>query len=205
MHSDTRAAVLAAIRAEVATDPASRGYASKTAAEIVALMNAPVVIAQAPHHRDVSISDVEGYLRARFLVTQLRAWAAAAARGTAKMAADELLDIIASPRLSMFTTSTDTGRANVLGLFAALVAATGGIVTQTHLDELTAMTLAPAGLPVTEPPRWVAVIDGISAAPTPGEPIGQTDDGKPIPHPGYAGPPNAATEALIEEARGNGW
>jgi hypothetical protein len=46
MHTDTRALLLAAIRAEVQGDPTSRGYANKTPAEIAALMNAPVVVAQ---------------------------------------------------------------------------------------------------------------------------------------------------------------
>lgn len=186
MHADTRAALLAAIRAEMAADPSQRGYQGKTASQIAALMNAPIVVTPPTAYRDVPISDVEGYLRARLLVTQLRAWAGTAPAGTAKMAADELLDIIASPRLSLFTTSTDTGRANVLGLFAALVSATAGIITQTHLDDLAAMTVAPSGPPVTEPSRWAAVTSGISG-------VGN-----------LPGPPNAATEALIEEAVNGG-
>lgn len=186
MHPDTATALLAAIRAEVQADPSQRGYAGKSAGQIAALMNAPIVVAPPTAYRDVSISDVEGYLHARLLVTQLRAWAGSAAPGTAKMAADELLDIIASPRLSLFTTSTDTGRANVLGLFATLVSATGGIITQTHLTELTAMTVAPSGASVIEPARWGAVIDGIGG-------VGNDP-----------GPPNAATVALIEEALNGG-
>jgi hypothetical protein len=186
MHPETLAALLAAIRAELQADPSQRGYAGKSATEIAALMNAPIVVAPPTAHRDVSISDVEGYLRARLLVTQLRAWAGSAPSGTAKMAADELLDIIASPRLSLFTTSTEAGRANVLGLFATLVSATGGIITQTHLAELTAMTVAPSGASVTEAPRWAVVAEGIGG-------VGN-----------LPGPPNAATEELIAEAVNGG-
>jgi hypothetical protein len=165
MHPDILAAVLAAIRAEVENDPTGRGYEGQTAAEIATRLNAPIVTAAPPAYRDVSISDVEGYLRARLLVTQLRTWAATAEPGTAKMAALEMLDIIASPRLTNFTTGTEAGRANVLGLFAVLVAATGGIVTQTHLDELTAMTLSPASPAVEMAPRWSMVIEGQPGAP----------------------------------------
>lgn len=150
------AALKTAIAAEIQSDPAT--YAGKTAAEIAALMNAPVVVAAPSAHKDVTISDVEGYLRARLILAQLRPWAAVAASGTAKLAALELLDIIASPRLARFTTSTDTGRANILGLFATLVAATGGIVTQQHYDDLAAMTVDPVGAPIMRHPRWVDVM-----------------------------------------------
>jgi hypothetical protein len=176
MHVDAIAALLAAIRAEVQADETQRGYLGKTAGEVAALMAASIVTPAPPRYRDVSISDVEGYLRARLLVTRLRTWATAAPADTAKEAALELLDIIASPRLSKFTTSTDTGRANVLGLFAALVAATGGVVTQQHHDDLAAMTVAPPDPPTVLPSRWSVVIEGISGA------------------------PNSPTEALIAEA-----
>ncbi len=181
MHADTKTALLAAIRAEVQADPSELGYAGKSAGEVAALMDAPVTMIAPTAHRDVSISDVEGYLRARLILAQLRPWAEAAPAGAAKLAALELLDIIASPRLSRFTTSTESGRANLLGLFATLVAATGGIVTQQHIDDLTAMTVE-QGAATTGPPRWLAVIDGIS---------GVAND---------PGPPNAADEALIQEA-----
>jgi hypothetical protein len=153
-----------AIATEIQTDPAARGYAGKAAAEIAALMAAPVETQGPTQHRDVSISDVEGYLRARLLVTRLRKWVAADPGGTAQMAAEELLDIIASPRLAMFTTSTEAGRSNILGLFAALVAATGGIVTQQHHDELAAMTLKPP-MPGFAPSRWAVLIEGRGGAP----------------------------------------
>jgi hypothetical protein len=209
MHPDTKALLLAAIRAEVQADadrPSPIGYANKSAAEIAALMNAPVVVAQPATHRDVSISDVRGYLEARLVLVRLEDWIAdpATPKGSARDAARTLLRVTSAPGLADFKTKTEGGRANILGLFALLVSAGAGGLTQTHYNEIAAMTLAPAGPPVVEPARWGAVIDGISAAATPAEPIGQTEDGKPIPHPGYAGPPNAATEALVQEAINGG-
>lgn len=174
MHPDTLAAVLAALRAELQAPE----YAGKTAAEIVAILNAPAAPASA--YRDVSISDVEGYLRARLLVTRLRAWEATAPDGLAREAAREFLGIIASPRLSNFTTSTPSGRANILGLFATFVAVGAGGITQQHAGDLAAMTLAPGG--ADGPARWAHVIDGIGGVGT------------------DPGPPNAATEDLVTEA-----
>lgn len=179
MGPEALALLQARIRAEVQANPAT--YSGKSAAEIAALMSAPVVVAAPAAHRDVSISDVEGYLRARLILAQLRPWTEAAPAGTAKLAALELLDIIASPRLSRFTTSTDTGRANILGLFAVLVAATGGIVTQQHYDDLAAMTVDPAGAPVTRHPRWVDVMLS-------------------LPPEAAAGLPNEVTPEMIAEA-----
>lgn len=182
MHPDTLALLQAAIRAEVQADPTARGYAGQGATEIAALMNAPIVVQPAATFRDVSISDVEGYLRARLLVTRLRAWAATADLGVPKDAALELLDIIASPRLANFSTGTLSGRTNILGMFALLVqAGAGGLVAQ-NLTDLTAMTAAPAGADITEPSRWQFVIDGISGVD------------------GMAGPPNGPDETLIAEA-----
>jgi hypothetical protein len=182
MHADTLAALLAALRAELAADPAQRGYADQDAAAVTALLNAPIVTQAPPGHRDVLISDVEGYLRARLLVVGLREWAAMAEPSLARSAARELLDIIASPRLSVFLTSQPAGRANILGLFAQLAAVGAGGITAGHLADMEAMTAAPAGPPVTEPPRWAVVIEGIGG-------VGNEP-----------GPPNAATEALVQEA-----
>lgn len=183
MHPDTIAALNAAIAAEIAADPASIGYAGRTAAEIADLMNAPVPAASS--YRDVSISDVEGYLRARLLVVGLTDWHATAQPSMARSAAGELLSIIASPRLQMFSTGTASGRANILGLFQTLVDAGAGGITQQHHTELAAMTEAPAGPPL--PARWLTVIDGISGVS------------------GQPGPPNTATADLIAGAGyGNG-
>lgn len=173
MHPDTMAALAARIRAEVDAGPA---YAGRTAAEIAAMLNAPVVVEQPAAHRDVLISDVEGYLRARLLVVGLREWAATAEPSLARSAARELLDIIASPRLSLFLTSTEGGRANVLGLFGLLAAEGAGGIGAEHLADMQAMTLAPAGPPVVGPPRWAVLIEGLPGA------------------------PNAADEALVAEA-----
>lgn len=127
-------------------------------------------------YRDVSISDVEGYLEARLVLVRLSDWVESAPAGTAKDAARTLIRIVASSKLSRFTTSTQSGRANILGLFATLVSATNGIVTQQHYDDLAAMTVAPPGDPSIHPPRWLRVIEGIPGA------------------------PNAPTEDLIAEA-----
>jgi hypothetical protein len=181
MHPDTKALLLAAIRAEVQADadrPSPIGYANKSAAEIAALMNAPVVVAQPATHRDVSISDVRGYLEARLVLVRLEDWIAdpATPKGAARDAARTLLRVTSAPGLSNFTTSTDSGRANILGLFALLVSTGAGGLTQAHYNEIAAMTLAPPGPPVTEPARWSGLIEGLPGA------------------------PNAATEALIAEA-----
>lgn len=129
----------ARLRALVTGDGA---YAAMTPDEAEAALNAATPAA--PSHRDVSISDVEGYLRARLLVTGLRDWVSTeAATGVPKSAALELFDIIASPRLMNFSTGTDAGRANILGMFALLVQAGAGGLTAEHLADLTAMTVKP--------------------------------------------------------------
>jgi len=200
MHPDTKAMLLAAIRAEVQGDPTGRGYAGKKAAEVADLLNAPIVLQPPLTHRDVSISDVRGYLEARLVMVRLEDWIndLETPRGTARDAARTLLRITTGTGLSNFTTSTEGGRANILGLFGLLVQTGAGGLTAQHLADLTAMTVAPAGSPVLGPARWLVIIEGISAAPTP-EPT-QNDDGTETQHPGYAGPPNAADEVLVKEA-----
>lgn len=165
MHPDMRALLVARIRAELQDDPAGLGYAGKSAAEVKLIQDAVVAVETPAGHRDVGISDVEGYLRARLLVTRLRAWAAGADGGVAKDAALELLDIIASPRLMNLSTSTDSGRANILGLFGLLVQAGAGGLTAANLDDLTEMTVAAAAPATITPPRWVGIIEGIAEAP----------------------------------------
>ncbi len=117
-------------------------YAALSAEDAADALNNPVDAA--PEHRDVAISDVEGYLRARLLIAGLRRWVATAPDGMAKDAASELLDILASPRLTVFLTKEQPGRDNVLGLFALLVQAGAATLTADHLAALAAMTLKPA-------------------------------------------------------------
>jgi len=186
IHPDTLGALLAAIRAELAADPSQRGYAGKSAGQIAALMNAPVVVAQAPQYRDVPISDVEGYLAARLVLVGLDDWIETAPSGIAKQAARQLVQIIRGGRISVFLTSDKVRRESVFGLFALLTQAGAGGLTLEHYSEIVAMALAPPGPPIVQPPRWGAVIDGISG-------VGNDP-----------GPPNAATEALIEEALADG-
>jgi len=178
MHPDTLAAVVAALRAELAA-PAYKGL---SVAEQVAALNAPVVVAQAAGYRDVSISDVRGYLEARLVMVRLEDWIVTAEHGIPRDAARTLLRITTGTGLNNFTTSTPTGRANVLGLFALLVQAGAGGLTLEHYSEIVAMTLAPAGPAVTSPPRWALLIEG----------IGGIDD--------QLGPPNVADAALVMEA-----
>jgi hypothetical protein len=187
MHPDTLAALRAAIRAEIAADPTARGYAGKTPAEIAALMNAPIVTVPAAQYRDVLVSDVRGYLEARLLLVRIEDWIAdpATPPGDARDAARTLLRVTGNSNITYFSTGNPGGRANVLGLFALLVSAGAGGLTQAHYDDLAAMTVA-SQPPQTAPAQWLAVIEGISGV-----------DGLP-------GPPNAATEALVQEAINGG-
>lgn len=182
MHPTTQALLLAAIRAELQADPTQRGYAGKSAGQITALLNMPIITAHPPAYRDVLISDVEGYLSARLLLVGLEDWIAGAEAGIARQAARQFLGIIQGGRLLVFLTSDAAPRANILGLFATLCQAGAGGLTMDHYADLAAMTLAPAAPPVESAPRWSLLIDGMSG------------------EEGFAGPPNAAAEALVEEA-----
>lgn len=201
MHQDTIDSLYIAIHAEVVNDPAGRGYAGKTPAEIVDLMNAPMVVQPDTVPCDVLVSDVRGYLEARLVLVRLEDWVSnpATPAGDARDAARTLLRVTGNSGITYFSTGNPVGRANVLGLFALLVAAGAGGLTQAHYDELEAMATR-TGPSETHHPRWLTVIEGIPAAPTPPEPVGMTEDGKPIFHPGYAGPPNAATVELVAGA-----
>ncbi len=156
--------LLARIRTEIAADEAGRGYAGKSRAEVVALMNAPVIVPGAVSPRDVSISDVEGFMEARMIPVRLADWVETAEPGVAKDAARTLLRVIASQNLKKFTTSTTTGRANILGLFGAIATAAPHIVTPAHHADLVAMTEVRA--PSTEgAPRWSVLREGVPDAP----------------------------------------
>lgn len=203
MHPDTRAAVVAALRVELTTDPAGLGYAGKGAQAIADLLNASVVTQPAQVYQDVLISDVEGYLAARLLLVGIKDWIGTATPGPARQAARQLIDIIEGGRLRVFLTSDANRRVTVLSMFSGLCQIGAGGLTMQNYADIEAMTLAPAMLSATVgQPRWAHVVDGISAAPTPTEPIGLTADDppKPIPHPGYSGPPWGATPDLVTEA-----
>ena len=178
MHPDTLAAVLAALRAELAA-PA---YAGLSVAETVAALNAPVVVDTPAAYRDVPVSSVEGYMRLRRHIVRLRRWVAVTDVSDLRDFAEEMLEMVASGKVNVFETSNPAKRAAILGAFAGLAAVGAGGFDAGSLADLTAMTLAPAGPAVTSPPRWALLIDGISGAE------------------GFPGPPNAADAALVMEA-----
>lgn len=103
---------------------------------------------------DVSISDVESYLRLHGLVFSLRLWKdKALQQGTineAVSAAAELVDMIASPRLSKFETSNPARLAALQAMLDGLVQARAGGFAQENMDELLSLTDATA-------PKWPGV------------------------------------------------
>ncbi len=181
MHDITVAALLAAVRLELQSDPSRIGYAGKSAAEIAALMDAPVAVQPAMTHRHVPKTDVTGYLHARMALVPLQEWAADAPPSRVRTIAKSLIGVLASD-VKEFLTGFDASRARVLGMFQELAASNDTPITEEHYAAIEAMTLAPAGAPIVGPPRWAVLIDGISG------------------EEGFPGPPNAADVKLIEEA-----
>ena len=186
MHQETLALLLAAIRAEVQADPAGCGYAGRTAAEIVSLLNAPIATAPPAAYRDVPVSSVEGYMRLRRHIVRLARWVAEQPVSDLRDFAEEMLGMMAAGKVAVFETSNPAKRAAILGAFGGLAAAGAGGFDAQSVADLDAMTIAPAGPPVVGAPRWAIIIDGISGV-----------DNAP-------GPPNAADEALIAEVLANG-
>lgn len=179
MHLITATAAVAALRAEIENDPTGRGYDGKSVSEIVALLNAPVVAP--PSRVDVLISDVKGYLARRLVIVRMRRQVTDLT-GDIRDVAEALLDILHDTQMTRFFTADATKRAGVLGMFAMLVQAGVGGLTQDHYNEIEAMTIAPAGSGDTSAPRWAIAMSGISG------------------EEGHPGPPNAASEALVAEA-----
>lgn len=186
MHPITHAAVIAALRAELQSDPTARGYAGKAAAELLDLLNAPIVTAAAQAYRDVPVSSVEGYMRLRRHIVRLRRWVAEAPVSDLRDFAEEMLDMMAAANVQVFETSVPAKRTAILGAFAGLAEIGAGGFNAQSLADLTAMTLAPAGPDAVTACRWAVLMDGLSA------------------EEGYAGPPNACALDLIEEALVNG-
>lgn len=197
MYPDTHAELLAAIRAELQADPTSLGYAGKSAAEIAALMNAPqpAPVPQPeprPFRWRQAKAIAQMHVRWAFIVLRARGtpavppttaadWATVAAINATSMADDQEIDPTDAAKWTAFTDG-----------LAAFV--TSGDLTQPIADEIAALGTYQPPQPPPLPARWSLVIDGLSAAPTP-----ETAEGE-DPHPGYAGPPNAADETLIAEA-----
>lgn len=182
MHADTLAALLAAIRAELAADLSGRGYAGKNAGQITVLLNTPIVTAAPVAYRDVPVSSVEGYMRLRRHIVRLTRWVKEEPESELRDFAEEMLGMIAAGKVAVFETSDPAKRTAILAAFGGLAAAGAGGFDAQSLADLTAMTLAPAGPATVSPPRWAVLIEGIGGV-----------DNEP-------GPPNAATEALIGEA-----
>lgn len=182
MHADTKAALLAAIRAELQADPSERGYAGKSAGQIAALMNAPITVVAAATYRDVLVSDVEEYLEDQLAMQGLIDWIENnQGDSQALTIAKTLRRVMSGGRLSRFLTADPGKRANVLGMFQVLAQTEGTGITQAHADALAAMTIVHE-ITTEAPPRWFSVTDGIGG-------VGNEP-----------GPPNAADEALIQEA-----
>ena len=157
--------LLAAVKAEITSDPAGRGYAGQSAQAIADLLNASYSVAQPAVHQDVLVADVEAYLRTNLLIAGLEDWVASAPPGIAKQAARELLGIIASPRITMFKTGMDADRNNLLAMLGAMQAAGAGGLAVQHVADITAMTvLQPPPVPAPHC-RWLDVILGIEGAP----------------------------------------
>ena len=196
MHASTEAALLAAIRAELQANPAT--YAGKSAAEIAALMNAPVVAA-APSPQPRAFL----WRSAKALAQEYGRWALIAlrARGTPATPPASAADFAVLTALNAISMADDqqidpahpVKWATFCGGLASLVAV--GDLTAEIAAEIEALGAYQPPPPPPSHPRWLDVIDGISAAETP---AGLGEDGRP--HPGYAGPPNAASEELIAEA-----
>lgn len=158
LHPDVRVAIIA----EVANDPASRGYAGKSHAAIAALMSESWEIAASPTHVDVSISSVEGYMRLRRHIVQLRRWVKETPQSDLRDFAEELLDMIAAANVRVFQTGDDTKRPAILGAFAALAAVGAGGFSAASVADLTAMTVGPPGEPIRFHPRWIDVVQPLT-------------------------------------------
>jgi len=151
LHPDVKAA----LAAEIAGDPAGRGYAGKSASERAALMSEGYAIAPAQTYRNVLISDVKGYLAARLVIVRLRRGLTDMPEGQARDIAEALLDILHDTQLREFLTADEELRNNVLGMFAVLAQAGAGGLTLQHYADIVAMTVAPAEAPVRHHSRWL--------------------------------------------------
>lgn len=151
MHPDLKAA----IAAEIAVDPAGRGYDGRKPDENAALMNAPYEVAAPAAYRDVPVSSVEGYMRLRRHIVRLRRWVASAEETPLRDFAEEMLEMMAAANVKNFETSDPAKRAAILGAFKGLADVGAGGFDAQSLADLTAMTIAPPEPPTRHHPRWV--------------------------------------------------
>ena len=203
MHPITKAALLAAIGAELAADPAQRGYDGRTATEIAALMAAPVPQpAPPPEARVLTWGEARGIAQSHgcWPMIVLRA------RGTPANPPVEPEDWAILAAINAVGTERDqrvnAGDPAEWGAFTAGVAAfeAVGDLTAAASAAILALGSHQPATPPDAPSRWSIVIDGISAAPTPAEPVSLDANGDVVSHPGNAGPPNRPEVALIQEA-----
>lgn len=205
MHPDTRAEVIAALRREIENDPARRGYAGKTAAAICALLDAPV-----PTETPPAAPRSFAWGEARAIAQSYGQWPAVVVRSrgnptTPPASAEDLAILTAINAVSMEREQRidPTDAAAWTAFQAGMQALVGaGDLTPPVAAAILALGTYQPPTPPPEQCRWVAaVIDSISAAPTPTDPIGfQGDENEPVYHPGFAGPPNAADLDLVTEA-----
>lgn len=122
---------IALVAAEYANDPAGRGYAGKTPAEVLDLMNLPYTIPNGTPRPLVSrgVLDREGFKVFRSAI--LGAWAGN--QGPGKEALRDLVTV-ALPSLSDFV-NVNLADPQVTGALAALKA--GGIVNDAFIDAYT--------------------------------------------------------------------
>ena len=201
MHATTRAVLLQAIRGEIDADPTGRGYGGKSAAQIAALMSAPVPqAAPEPEQRAFKWGDARGIAQAHgcwpFIVLRARKTPAMPPAGVEDWAILAAINAVSTEREQVIDAADENEWAAFTGGIQAFRAV--GDLTQAAATAILALGTHQPPTPPDGIARWLAVIDGISAAETPA-PVAQ-DDGTETVHPGYAGPPNAADEALIQEA-----
>ncbi len=201
IHPDTRATLLQALRGEIKNDPVQRGYAGKSAADIAALMAAPVSQDEPePEQRPFKWGEARGIAQAHgcwpFIVLRSRKTPNLPPASMEDGAILAAINAVGTEREQVIEASDPNVWAAFSGGIQAFLAV--GDLTQAAADAILALGMYQPPAPPPAPPRWLALIDGISAA-EPGEPI-KNDDGTERPHPGFAGPPNAPDEALIQEA-----
>lgn len=124
-----------ALKAEIAKPE----YAGMSDEQIIATLSVKTYAMKV----DVSISDVESYLRLHGLVFMLRRWVEAAVAANninpAVVAGAELIDMIESPRLSRFETSNPQRYAALQAMLGGLVQASAGGMQQADMDALLAL------------------------------------------------------------------
>lgn len=141
------------LKAEIANDPAGRGYAGKTASEIADLVNAPWIEAGAPIKQLATVSPSEFFGR----FTPDEAAAIEAARGSNKILAwfFKQLDL-AQGRIDLADLRIQQG----LGMLVQ-----GGLLTNARKNAILA---APPDLPgpdIEHNPRVMVIFAGVEGAP----------------------------------------